>query len=161
LCTIGKLYSGSTKANYHCIALSNGKKYSWISVLSYPIFMLKPSTHRMYAQDQLFHIYRQKVFTDNQMSWIKYIYYIDNVPKHEDDSHAKWNSGRIQNTIKTATGTSHSLELLVKEFQSFITFWVAGLNNREKRAGENNKVVQQHKNHINQSYDLKVMKILS
>jgi hypothetical protein len=27
----------------------------------------KPCTHCMYAQDQLFHIYGQKVFTDNQM----------------------------------------------------------------------------------------------
>jgi hypothetical protein len=43
----------------------------------------------MYTQDQLFHTYRQKVFTDNQMSWIKYIYYIDNVSKDYDDS--QWN----------------------------------------------------------------------
>jgi hypothetical protein len=40
----------------------------------------------MYAQDQLFHTYGQKVFTDNQMSRIKYIYYIDNVSKDYDDS---------------------------------------------------------------------------
>jgi hypothetical protein len=40
----------------------------------------------MYVQDQLFHIYGQKMFTDNQMSWIKYNYYIDNVPKDYDDS---------------------------------------------------------------------------
>jgi hypothetical protein len=33
----------------------------------------------MYAQDQLFHTYRQKVLTDNQMLRIKYSYYIDNV----------------------------------------------------------------------------------
>jgi hypothetical protein len=36
--------------------------------MSYPVFMPKPSAHRMYAHDQLFHTYRQKVFTDNQMS---------------------------------------------------------------------------------------------
>jgi hypothetical protein len=48
--------------------------------------MPKLSTHRMYAQDQLFHTYGQKVFTDYQMSRIKYIYYIDNVSKDYDDS---------------------------------------------------------------------------
>jgi hypothetical protein len=35
----------------------------------------------MYAQDQLFHKYGPKVFTDNQMSRIKYIYYRNNVSK--------------------------------------------------------------------------------
>jgi hypothetical protein len=30
--------------------------------------MPKSSTHHMYAQDQLFHKYGPKVFTDNQMS---------------------------------------------------------------------------------------------
>jgi hypothetical protein len=43
--------------------------------------MPKPSTPRMYAQDQLFHTYGQTVLTDNQMSQIKYNYYIDNVSK--------------------------------------------------------------------------------
>jgi hypothetical protein len=52
-----------------------------VPLLSYPIFMPKPSTHRMYAQDQLFHTYRQKVFIDNQLSRIKYNYYINNVSK--------------------------------------------------------------------------------
>jgi hypothetical protein len=32
----------------------------------------------IYAEDQLFHTYRLKVFTDNQMSRIKYIYYMNN-----------------------------------------------------------------------------------
>jgi hypothetical protein len=54
--------------------------------VSYPVFMPKPSTHRMYAQDQLFHTYAQKVLTDNKMSRIKYSYYIDNVSKDKDDS---------------------------------------------------------------------------
>jgi hypothetical protein len=49
--------------------------------MSYPILQAKPSTHRMYAQDQLFHIYGLKVFIDNQMSQIKYIYYINNISK--------------------------------------------------------------------------------
>jgi hypothetical protein len=52
-----------------------------VPLLSYPVFMPKPSTHRMYAQDQLFNTYGQKVLTDNQMSQIKYNYYIDNVSK--------------------------------------------------------------------------------
>jgi hypothetical protein len=56
-----------------------------VPLLSYLVFMPKPSTHRMYAQDQLFHTYGQKVLIDNQMSQIKYIYYIDNVSKDYDD----------------------------------------------------------------------------
>jgi hypothetical protein len=32
-------------------------------------------------QDHLFHTYEHKVFTDNQMSQIKYNYYINNVIK--------------------------------------------------------------------------------
>jgi hypothetical protein len=39
-----------------------------------PDFASKTNTHRMYAQDQLFHTYEPKVFTDNQMPRIKYIY---------------------------------------------------------------------------------------
>ncbi len=38
------------------------------------------------TQDQLFHTYGPKVFTDNQMSRIKYNYYISNVSKDYDDS---------------------------------------------------------------------------
>jgi hypothetical protein len=49
--------------------------------LSDPILQAKPSTHRMCAQDHLFHTQRQKVFTDSQMSRIKYIYCINNVSK--------------------------------------------------------------------------------
>jgi hypothetical protein len=49
--------------------------------VSYLISQVKSSTHRMYAHDQLFHTYGPKVFTDNQMSRIKYIYYINNVSK--------------------------------------------------------------------------------
>jgi hypothetical protein len=41
------------------------------------------------TQDQVFHIYGLKVFTDNQMSLIKYNYYISNVSKDYDDS--QWN----------------------------------------------------------------------
>jgi hypothetical protein len=52
-----------------------------VPLLAYLVFMPKPSTHRMYVQDQLFHTYGLKVFTDSQMSQIKYIYYINNVSK--------------------------------------------------------------------------------
>jgi hypothetical protein len=38
------------------------------------------------TQDQLFHTYGPKVFTDNHMSQIKYNYYIINVSKDYDDS---------------------------------------------------------------------------
>jgi hypothetical protein len=41
--------------------------------------MSKSITHRIYAQNQLFHTYELKMFTDNRMSQIKYIYYINNV----------------------------------------------------------------------------------
>jgi hypothetical protein len=57
-----------------------------VPLLLYPVFMPKPNTHRMYAQNQLFHTYTQKVFTDNQMSRINYIYYINSVSKDYDDS---------------------------------------------------------------------------
>jgi hypothetical protein len=36
-----------------------------VPLLSDPILQAKLSTHRMYVQDQLFHIYKQKVFADN------------------------------------------------------------------------------------------------
>jgi hypothetical protein len=38
------------------------------------------------TQNQLFHTYGPKVFTENQMSRIKYNYYISNVSKDYDDS---------------------------------------------------------------------------
>jgi hypothetical protein len=59
---------------------------------------------------------RRKVFTDNRKSRIKYNYYINNVSKDCDDSQAKWNSGRHNNTIGIATGATCSLELLIEEF---------------------------------------------
>jgi hypothetical protein len=56
------------------------------SPLSYPIFMPKPSTHRMHDPGSIVPQIWPKVFTDNQMSWIKYNYYISNVSKDYDDS---------------------------------------------------------------------------
>jgi hypothetical protein len=54
--------------------------------MSYPIFMLKPCTHRMHDPESIVPHIRPKVFTDSQMSWIKYDYYIINVSKDYDDS---------------------------------------------------------------------------
>jgi hypothetical protein len=68
------------------------------------------------SQDQLFHTYEPKVFTDNQISQIKYNFYINIISKDYDDSQAKWNSEKVHNTTGTATEPAHSLELLIKEF---------------------------------------------
>jgi hypothetical protein len=57
-----------------------------------------------------------KVFIDNQMSRIKYNYYISSVSKDYDDSQVKQNSGRLHNTTGTTTRATRSLELLVEEF---------------------------------------------
>jgi hypothetical protein len=48
------------------------------------------------TQDQLFHTYGPKVFTDNQMSRIKYNYYISNVSKDYDDSQQ---NGTVEDSI--------------------------------------------------------------
>jgi hypothetical protein len=58
-------------------------------VLSYPVFMPKQSTHRMQDSGSIVpHIWPQ-VFTDNQMSQIKYNYYMNSVSKDYDNS--QWN----------------------------------------------------------------------
>jgi hypothetical protein len=54
--------------------------------MSYPIFMPKPSTHRMYNQGSIVPHIRPKRFTYNKMPRIKYNYYISNVSKDYDDS---------------------------------------------------------------------------
>jgi hypothetical protein len=46
----------------------------------------------------------------------------------------KQNSGRLQNTTVIATRAAHILELLIKEFQSIFTFWVAGFYSRSEIA---------------------------
>jgi hypothetical protein len=48
--------------------------------------MPKPWTHRMHDPGSIVPYIRPKVFTDNQMSRIKYNYYISNVSKDYDDS---------------------------------------------------------------------------
>jgi hypothetical protein len=56
---------------------------------SYPVFMPKPSTHRMHDPGSIVPHIRSKVFTDNQMSRIKYYYYTSSLYKDYDDS--QWN----------------------------------------------------------------------
>jgi hypothetical protein len=50
-------------------------------LLSYPVFMPKPSTHRMHNPGSIVPHIRPKVITDNQMLRIRYNYYINNVSK--------------------------------------------------------------------------------
>jgi hypothetical protein len=52
----------------------------------YPVFMPKPITHRMYDPGSIVPHIRSKVFTDKQMSRIKYNYYTNSVSKDYDDS---------------------------------------------------------------------------
>jgi hypothetical protein len=62
-------------------------KVCTVSLLSYPIFMPKSSTHRMHDPGSIVPHIRPKVFTDIQISRIKYNYYMSNVSKDYDDSH--------------------------------------------------------------------------
>jgi hypothetical protein len=64
--------------------------------LSYPIFMPKPSTHRMHDPGSIVPHIRPKAFTDNQMSRVKNNYYISNVSKDYNDS--QWN-GTVEDSI--------------------------------------------------------------
>jgi hypothetical protein len=48
--------------------------------------MPKPSTHRMHDSGSIIPHIRPKVFTDNQMSQIKYNYYISSVSKDYDNT---------------------------------------------------------------------------
>jgi hypothetical protein len=56
-----------------------------IPLLSYPIFIPKSSTHRMYDLGSIVPHIRLKVFTDDQMLRITYNYYINSVSKDYDD----------------------------------------------------------------------------
>jgi hypothetical protein len=57
-----------------------------VPLLSYPIFIPKSSTHRMHDPGSIVPHRRPKVFTDNQISRIKYNYYINSISKDYDDS---------------------------------------------------------------------------
>jgi hypothetical protein len=59
--------------------------------------MSKPSTHRMHDPESIVSHIRPKVFTDNQMSRIKYnYYYINSVSKDYDNF--QWN-GTTEDSI--------------------------------------------------------------
>jgi hypothetical protein len=65
--------------------------------VSYTVFIPKPSTHHMHDRGSIVIHIRPKVFTDNQMSRIKYdYYYINSVSKDYDDS--QWN-GTAEDSI--------------------------------------------------------------
>jgi hypothetical protein len=53
--------------------------------VSCPVFMPKSSTHHMHDPELIILHIQPKVFTDNQISRIKYNYYISNVSKDYDD----------------------------------------------------------------------------
>jgi hypothetical protein len=57
-----------------------------LGAVSYLVFMPKPGTHNMHDLGSIVPHIRPKVFTDNQMSRIKYNYYKSNVSKDYDDS---------------------------------------------------------------------------
>jgi hypothetical protein len=52
----------------------------------YPVFIPKPNTHSMHDSGSIVPYIQSEVFTDNQMSRIKYNYYINSVSKDYDDS---------------------------------------------------------------------------
>jgi hypothetical protein len=62
------------------------KKSERCNLLSYPVFMPKPITHRMHDPGSIVPHIRPKVFTDNQMSRIEYNYCINSVSEDYDDS---------------------------------------------------------------------------
>jgi hypothetical protein len=57
-----------------------------VPLLSYQVFMSKPSTQRKHDPGSIVPHIWPKVFTNNQMSRIKYNYYICSVSKDYDDS---------------------------------------------------------------------------
>jgi hypothetical protein len=68
-----------------------------VQLLSFSVFTPKPTTHRMHDPGSIVPYIWPKVFTDNQISRIKYdYYYINSVSKDYDDS--QWN-GTAEDSI--------------------------------------------------------------
>jgi hypothetical protein len=67
-----------------------------VPLVSYSVFMPKPCTHHMHDPGSIVPHIRPKVFTDNQMSRIKYNYYINSVSKDYNDSQR---NGTAENSI--------------------------------------------------------------
>jgi hypothetical protein len=57
-----------------------------VPLLLNPVFMPKLSTHHMHDPESIVPYIRPKVFTNNQMSRIKYNYYINSISKYYGDS---------------------------------------------------------------------------
>jgi hypothetical protein len=75
--------------------LPHGNSCLWH--VSYPVFIPKPSTHHMHDPGSIVPHIRPKVFTENQMSRIKYnYYYINSVSNDYDDSER---SGTVEDSI--------------------------------------------------------------
>jgi hypothetical protein len=72
--------------DYHNLMLNRVDEVSDERVMSYPVFMTKPCTHHMHDPGSIVSDIRPKVLTDNQMSRIKYNYYVSSVSKDYDDS---------------------------------------------------------------------------
>jgi hypothetical protein len=106
-------------------------RHTFHQKLSYLIFMPQSSTHHMCASDHLFYTHGSKVFTDSQMSWIMYNYYINIVHQRLRWLSWKQNIKRLHNPQESNRGSA-SLELLIKEFHSIFIFWAAGLSSRRK-----------------------------
>jgi hypothetical protein len=84
--------------------------------------MSKPNTHHVHDPGSIVPYIWPKVFTDNQMSQIKYnYYYINSVSKGYDDSQRN-RTAEDYNTTRTTTGATRSIELLIEEFQSILSF---------------------------------------
>jgi hypothetical protein len=63
-----------------------------------------------------------KVFTDNQVSRIRYNYYRNNVSTDYDDSQRSEIAEDSITPQERQSGVTHSLELLIEEFQFIFSF---------------------------------------
>jgi hypothetical protein len=102
--------------------------------VSYLVFIPKQSTHCMHDPGSIVPHKRLKVFTDTQMSWIKYNYYYINSVSKDWWLSVEQNSGTLHNTTGTTTEATHSLYFRVEEFQSILSFWAAGSSSKGKIA---------------------------
>jgi hypothetical protein len=93
ICNGGRRVENEMRDNYRFILLV---RESHFRSVSYLIFMPRPCTHRMHDPGSIVPHIWQKVFTDNQMSRIKYNYYINSVSKDYDDSQR---NGTVEDSI--------------------------------------------------------------
>jgi hypothetical protein len=84
VCTNDVMFKDHEVIRKHLIR--SGLMDNYIIWMSYPVFIPKPSTHRMHDPGSIVPHIRPKVFIENQMSRIKYNYYINEVSKDHDNS---------------------------------------------------------------------------